>query len=203
MVGRNCCPLVVAFAVVQWSAFVTAPLKRRAQAKNMPETLPENTNAPDPAGPQSGTKRHPNAPLWIGFLVSVFAFLSYIPIFVKYPVTRDMPWASFLIFAIGLLFLFLGLRRAFRQPTVYRGKVAGPILTTLSVAALVFFCFTIFSLGKHLPASTQAPRVGQKAPDFALADTNGRTVSLATLLSAPAASHPTKGVLLIFYRGYW
>ena len=203
MVGRNCCRLVLAFAVVQWSAFVTAPLKRRAQAKNMPETLPENTNAPDPAGPQSGTKRHPNAPLWIGFLVSVFAFLSYIPIFVKYPVTRDMPWASFLIFAIGLLFLFLGLRRAFRQPTVYRGKVAGPILTTLSVAALVFFCFTIFSLGKHLPLSAQAPKVGQKAPEFALADTDGAMVSLASLLSTPNAAHPTKGVLLIFYRGYW
>ena len=169
----------------------------------MPDTLPENTNAPDPAAPPSATKRRPNAPLWIGFLLSVFAFLSYIPIFAKYPSTRDMPWANFLIFALGLIFLFLGLRRAFMQSTLYRGKVAGPILTTISVAALVFFCFTIFSLGKHLPRSTQAPRVGQKAPEFALADTNGGIISLASLLSAPAASHPTKGVLLVFYRGYW
>jgi hypothetical protein len=158
---------------------------------------------PTNTGADAAVKRRPNAPLWIGFLVSVFAFLSYIPIFAKYPSTRDMPWANFLIFALGLVLLFLGLRRAFTQPTLYRGKIAGPILTTLSVAALVFFSFTIFSLGKHLPASTQAPRIGQKAPDFALADTNGRTVSLATLLSAPDAAHPTKGVLLVFYRGYW
>ena len=164
----------------------------------MPEELPSNT-----APANTGVKRRPNAPLWIGFLVSVFAFLSYIPIFAKYPSTRDMPWANFLIFALGLVFLFIGLRRAFVQPALYRGKIAGPILTTLSVAALVFFCFTIFSLGKHLPPSAQAPKVGQKAPDFALADTTGRTMSLATLLSMPDASHPTKGVLLVFYRGYW
>jgi hypothetical protein len=164
----------------------------------MPEELPSNT-----APATTGVKRRPNAPLWIGFLVSVFAFLSYIPIFAKYPSTRDMPWANFLIFALGLVFLFIGLRRAFVKPALYRGKIAGPILTTLSVAALVFFCFTIFSLGKHLPPSAQAPKVGQKAPDFALADTTGRTISLATLLSTPDASHPTKGVLLVFYRGYW
>jgi hypothetical protein len=114
-----------------------------------------------------------------------------------------MPWANFLIFAVGLLFLFVGLRQAFRRPIVYRGKIAGPILTTLSIAALVFFCFTIFSLGKHLPRSTEGPKVGQKAPEFALADTNGRTVSLASLLSSAEGSQRTKGVILVFYRGYW
>jgi hypothetical protein len=169
----------------------------------MPDNLATNAGALDPSTPQGSAKRRPNAPLWLGFLLSVFAFLSYIPIFAKYPVTRDTPWANFLIFAIGLVFLFVGLRRAFGQPTLYRGKVAGPILTTLSVAALVFFCFTIFSLGKHLPPSTQGPKVGQKAPDFALADANGSTITLAALLSAPDASHPTKGVVLVFYRGYW
>src|SRR5689334_23885590 len=168
----------------------------------MPDHLPENTNAPDSSPPQGG-KRRPNAPLWLGFLIVLFAFLSYIPIFVKYPSTRDMPWANFLIFALGFVLLVLGLRRAFGQPTVYRGKITGPILATVSVAALVFFCFTIFSLGKHLPPSTQGPKVGQKAPDFALADTNGHTVSLAALLSTSDASHPTKGVVLVFYRGYW
>jgi hypothetical protein len=114
-----------------------------------------------------------------------------------------MPWANFLIFALGLLVLFVGLRRAFTQPHTYRGKIAGSILATLSVAALAFFCLMIFSLGKRLPTSAQAPKVGQKAPDFALADTSGHTVSLASLLSTSDPSHPTKGVILIFYRGYW
>ena len=169
----------------------------------MPDNSPANGSSADLGTPPSNTKRRPNAPLWLGFLIVVFAFLSYIPIFAKYPVTRDMPWANFLIFALGFILLFAGLRRAFSQPTAYRGKIAGPILTTISVAALVFFCLTIFSLGKHLPPSAQAPKVGQKAPDFALADTTGKTVSLASLLSTPATSQPTKGVLLIFYRGYW
>jgi hypothetical protein len=169
----------------------------------MPDNSPTNASAADSGVSPNTTKRRPNAPLWLGFLVVVFAFLSYIPIFARYPVTRDMPWANFLIFALGLLFLFAGLRRAFTQPNLYRGKIAGPILTTLSVAALGFFCLMIFSLGKHLPPSAQAPKVGEKAPDFALADTSGRTVSLASLLAATDASHPAKGVLLIFYRGYW
>jgi len=169
----------------------------------MPENLPSNGSAAGPIEPQSGTKRRANAPLWLGFLIVLFAFLSYIPIFAKYPVTRDMPWASFLIFALGFIFLFAGLRRAFSQPTAYRGKIAGPILTTISVAALVFFCLTIFSLGKHLPPSAQAPKVGQKAPDFALTDASGKTVSLASLLSTSATAQPVKGVVLIFYRGYW
>ncbi len=169
----------------------------------MPENLPTNSSAAGAIEPQSGAKRRANAPLWLGFLIVLFAFLSYIPIFAKYPVTRDMPWANFLIFALGFIFLFAGLRRAFRQPTAYRGKIAGLILTTISFAALVFFCLTIFSLGKHLPPSAQAPKVGQKAPDFALADTTGKTVSLASLLTTSATSQPVKGVVLIFYRGYW
>ena len=133
----------------------------------------------------------------------MFAFLSYVPIFVRYPITRDIPWVNFLLFALGLLLLLAGLRRAFSQPKVYRGKIAGPILTTLSVAALVLFCLFTFSLGKHLPLAAQAPKVGQKAPDFTLTDTDGAPISLATLLSTPTPSGPTKGVLLVFYRGYW
>jgi hypothetical protein len=165
----------------------------------MPEGLPDNT-PPASAAP----KRRPNAPLWIGFLIAIFAFLSYIPIFAKYPSTRDMPWVNFLLFALALVFLLVGLRRAFAQSNLYRGQIAGPILATMSIAALVLFCVFTFSLGKHLPPSTQAPKVGQKAPDFALADTTGATVTLASLLSSPvSASQPTKGVVLIFYRGYW
>jgi len=169
-----------------------------AKVNNTPEDLPPNSGATETA-----VKRRANVALGWGFLLSLVAFLSYIPVFAKYPVTRDVPWVNFLLFAVGLVFLFVGLRRAFAQPSLYRGKITGPILTILSVAALAFFCFMIFSLGKHLPPSTQAPKVGQKAPDFALADTRGATVSLASLLSTSDASHPTKGVVLIFYRGYW
>ncbi len=159
---------------------------------------------PEDLAASTSVKRRRNWPLWWGFVLSLVAFLSYPFIFAKYPITRDVPWVNFLLFAISLVFLFLGLRRAFVRSDLYRGKIAGLILTTLSVAALAFFCLTVFYFSKNLPASGQAPKVGQKAPDFALADANGSTVSLAALLSTPAAaSHASKGVLLIFYRGYW
>jgi len=167
----------------------------------MPDDLPVNPT--ETASQAAAAKRRPNAALWLGFLITMFAFLSYIPIFAKYPITRDVPWANYLIFALGLPLLFAGVFRAFRQPTAYRGKIAGPILATLGLLSFAFFCLTIFSLGKHLPASAQAPKVGQKAPDFALNDANGATVSLASLLAPSGATHPPKGVVLIFYRGYW
>jgi peroxiredoxin len=54
-----------------------------------------------------------------------------------------------------------------------------------------------------LPASTAAPQVGQKAPQFTLIDSNDRPVTLAQLLTEPINNQPPKAVLLIFYRGYW
>jgi hypothetical protein len=158
--------------------------------------------ASTPEIPSPPVPRRRNVLVWLGFLVCLFAFLSYVPIFAKYPVTRDIPWVNLLLFAIGLIVLVVGWRRAITAPAVYRGKVSGAILGVLSLAALIFFCFGIFHFSKNLPASAQAPRVGQKAPDFTLADSHGATVTLASIL-APTSSRPAKGVLLVFYRGYW
>ena len=97
------------------------------------------------------------------------------------------------------------MKRAFGQPQQYRGKIAGPILGTLSLLVVGSFCFLVFYQTRQLPASTGAPRVGQKAPEFVLPDTNNQPVSLSTLLSSPM-SHtqtPPKGVVLVFYRGHW
>ena len=52
-------------------------------------------------------------------------------------------------------------------------------------------------------ASVGAPQVGQKAPDFTLSDTSNKPMSLAGLLTQPINGKSPKGVLLIFYRGYW
>ena len=49
-----------------------------------------------------------------------------------------------------------------------------------------------------------APR--NKAPEFTLADANGKATSLGELLTTPINVSNTakpRGVLLIFYRGYW
>jgi peroxiredoxin len=59
-----------------------------------------------------------------------------------------------------------------------------------------------FILPQHLPPSMGAPRVGQKAPDFTLADTESRSISLADLLSSPVNGKAPRAVLLIFQMGH-
>ncbi len=143
-----------------------------------------------------------------GFLVCVIAFLSYFLFFYRFPVTRDVPWTSWLLFALGLALLGTGLARAFRQSERYRGRITGPILALLSLAVVGIFLFFTVAMSRQLPASAEAPAVGEKAPDFTLADTQGRSVRLYDLLG-PRADGPAGGgapgswVVLIFYRGYW
>ena len=153
-------------------------------------------------------KKQQNWFLWAGFLVAVAGFASYFLFFARFPFTRDVPWLNLLFFLVAALLLILGLRRAFASESSYRGRVSGPILAVLSTAILVFFCFGVFVESRELPPSTDAPRVGQKAPPFSLPDTSGRAESLSELLSSPIADgspagHTPKGVLLVFYRGYW
>ena len=150
-------------------------------------------------------QRKRNWHVWIGFLLCVAGFLSYPLFFARYPVTRDVPWANFLILGAGAVCLISGLRRAFAQPDQYKGKVAGSILGALSLALVGSFCFLIFYASKQLPKSAGAPKVGDKAPDFVLTDTNHKQVSLASLFASPmpGTQKPPKGVFLVFYRGYW
>lgn len=143
-----------------------------------------------------------NWPLWTGFLLSVAAVFSYFAVFVWYPVTRDFPWANLLLFVVAGALLFMGVRRAFAGERRL-SKIVASIVTTLSVALIAFFLFGFFVAARWLPASKGAPQVGQKAPDFTLTDSSGKAVSLDELLSTPVNGTPTKGVLLIFYRGYW
>jgi len=150
-------------------------------------------------------ERRWNWHLWTGFLLCLLGFAGYPFVFAKFPITRDLPWANFLLFGAGVVLLFFGLKRAFRRSQQYGGKIAGPILGTLSLVALGFFSFIVFHMTRQLPPSSAAPRVGLKAPEFTLADTNSRPVALSSLLSMPLANSqaPPKGVLLVFYRGYW
>lgn len=144
-----------------------------------------------------------NWQIWVGFLITFGGLLSFPLFFVLYPVTRDFPWANFLLIAVAVVFLFLGIKRAFKPDRSKKSKALASILATLSVAAIGLFLFSFFILAKQLPASKGAPQVGQKAPDFSLADTTGRQVSLSELLSTQTGGNQPKGVLLVFYRGYW
>ena len=144
-----------------------------------------------------------NWPVWAGFLLSLAAFFSYFFLFVRFPVTRDFPWANLLLFALAAALLWVGVRRAFAPERRLGAKVAGLVATILSVAIFGFFVFSTFIMSRWLPAASGAPQVGQKAPEFSLIDMDGRTVSLSELLKTPIKGKVPKGVLLVFYRGYW
>jgi hypothetical protein len=148
------------------------------------------------ASMNAGAKKSWNWFLWIGFLFALAGFFSY-TFFAQFPISRDFPWANLLLFAVGGILLVVGLFRAFGKPRVYRGKIFGPIFAILGIFMFGFFSYVFFYVLRQVPPSTGAPRVGQKAPEFTLSDQDRKDVSLRDLASR------SKGVALIFYRGFW
>ena len=127
--------------------------------------------------------------VWGGLALIVLGFVAYFALFVRFPVTRDVPWAPYLMFVAGFILIVVGWRRASR-------KIAASIAAALAVVVVGFFTFAITS-SRGLPASVSAPAMGETVPDFTLPDANGREFRLADALAE------NNGVLLIFYRGYW
>ena len=174
------------------------------------------------------TQRRRNLAPWAGLLLGLVAILSNAAFFMAVPGQRAIPFLSWTLAVIGLVFATVGIVRAFRESHVYGGKVSSSVLGVVSL--LLFALVVLSSVGaRKLPSSAGAPQPGQKAPDFTLADTSGNKVSLDQLLgksssatasagdaSAMASAGATvaggtssvvgaapKAVLLIFYRGYW
>ena len=146
-----------------------------------------------------------NWPLWVGFLLTLASVLSYFFIFIWFPFTRDFPWANLVLFAIAAVLLFVGFRRGFSasRPHPVRSKIVTSIVGLLGVLVIALSIFSIFIAARWLPASKGAPHVGQKPPEFTLPDATGKQVSLSELISTPVNGKAPKGVLLVFYRGYW
>lgn len=146
-----------------------------------------------------------NWPLWAGFLLTLIASLSYVTFFVKFPETRDFPWVNLLLFLLAAMLVVVGIRRGFARDRAHptRSKIVTSIVAALSALVVASFIFAIFIAARWLPASTGAPHVGQKVPEFTLSDANGRQVSLNQLISEPIGGQAPKGVLLVFYRGWW
>lgn len=155
---------------------------------------------------------------WIGLLLAVAAMLSNAGFFIALPAQRAIAWLGVVLVIAAIVCAVIGILRAFRQSQIYRGKVSSSILGVLSLLICGLVTFGAIS-SRALPSSAAAPQVGQKVPDFTLADTNGIQISLDELLgrargslsqgSPPPISSPylssvrPKAVLLVFYRGYW
>jgi hypothetical protein len=84
-----------------------------------------------------------NWPIWVGFILVLVGLFSY-TFFAQFPITRDLPWANLLLFAIGALLLIVGLFRAFGRPQLYRGKIFGSILTAIGLFHFGLFSYEIF-----------------------------------------------------------
>ena len=80
-----------------------------------------------------------------------------------------------------------------------------PRLFLPAVSVLVMLvCFGACAAAQiNVPRSPNAPKVGDKIPDFTLPDSTGKLVKLSELLSTALGEHKQPWVLLIFYRGYW
>ena len=144
-----------------------------------------------------------NWQIWTGFLLSLLALFSYPIVFIRWPMTREFPWANLVLFAVAFVLLLLGLRRAFKPDKRIVARIFSSLAAAFGVFMLAALLFLIYVMGSWLPASSGAPQVGQKAPGFTLSDTNNKPVTLDQLLMEPINNKPPKGVLLIFYRGYW
>ena len=69
-----------------------------------------------------------------------------------------------------------------------------PVMTRFAFVALLaaaLFCSPAFAA----PNAMRPPRTGEVAPDFKLADQNGKPVTLSGARG--------EKVVLVFYRGYW
>ena len=142
-------------------------------------------------------RRRRNILSWAGFAIVLVALVSYIPFFALFPATRDIPWANYLLFLIGGALLAAGVRRAFHEPGRYQGKISGSTLAALSVLLFAFFVASVTYFSKEIPSASTALRASQKAPPFVLVDATGKQVSSAGLLNGH------RGLVLVFYRGYW
>src|SRR5713101_3901077 len=114
-----------------------------------------------------------NWQIWAGFFLSLIGLFSYAFVLVTFPVTRDFPWANLLLFGISAVLLLVGVRHAFAPDRRKMSKIGALVVASLSVAIIGLFLFSFFVTSRWLPASRGAPKIGQKAPAFSLADTNG------------------------------
>ena len=152
-----------------------------------------------------GIQRRTNSALWYGLLMTLLGIGTEFLYFLRPPrsITQVLPWINLVVPAIGVIFLVIGLARAFRGQAVYGGKVWGSVVT---VIALLFLAgnVVLFRLSRDVPKSAGAPGVGQRLAGFTLPDSSGQQTAFSQFFAAASASSaPPRAVLLIFYRGYW
>jgi AhpC/TSA family len=122
----------------------------------------------------------------LSILVAVGGVAAYV-LLLDVALVRNHPEGYVVAAAVATALAGLALRRARRWPSWVALGVS-----TLLLVATAWFNF----VGARVPDTPTAFRVGEPAPEFTLPDANGRPVALADYRGK-------KGVVLVFYRGYW
>jgi hypothetical protein len=141
---------------------------------------------------------------WWALAFAILSVACNFASFVGFPQPAALPWLSIFLAVVALFLLVVGLIRAFDRRTIYGGKILSIVISAFALIIVGLAGF--ISMGaRKLPSAASAPQPGQQVPDFTLADTSGKAVSLHQLLESSSQSQtaPPKAVLLVFYRGYW
>ena len=102
---------------------------------------------------EAGTLR-----IWLGFAVVLVATISYIPIFVPHPFTRDVPWVNLLLFLAGGYWLASGIKKAYGEPERYGGRISGAVAGVLALALFGIFCWGNFVFARRVPSGVTLHR---------------------------------------------
>ena len=104
------------------------------------------------------------------------------------PITMVLGLSLFVCITI----MVIGDRRASFERELRHVLFVGTIASVLGFTAYGTY---VYAFSQTLAGGTNAPKVGQPAPDFSSVDPEGRQFKLSDERGAP--------VLLVFYRGQW
>jgi hypothetical protein len=135
---------------------------------------------PETAGLPQRTERRRNWAPWVGLLLALAAMLSNGVYFLGLPGERALPILGVALVIAALVCAAAGILRTFRQPQRYGGKISSSILGVVSLLLCGLAAFTSMH-SRDLPEATGAPQVGQKVPDFTLADTKRQQSFVGTI----------------------
>jgi hypothetical protein len=124
----------------------------------------------------------------LSVVVALGAITAYVSL-LRVPLVRNHPEAYVVAFAVATALAAFAVVRARRR--------RWPAWLALALSGLLLIGGAWFDfVVARVPVTPSVLRVGERPPDFRLADASGRPVTLSDYRGR-------KPVVLVFYRGYW
>jgi hypothetical protein len=124
----------------------------------------------------------------LSVVVALAAITAYVSL-LRVPLVRNHPEAYVVAFAVATALAAFAVVRARRR--------RWPAWLALALSGLLLIGGAWFDfVVARVPVTPSVLRVGERPPDFRLADASGQPVTLSDYRGR-------KPVVLVFYRGYW